>query len=488
VSVTDTLSSSAAARAAQPASGGITTVSGRLPLVVWFYLLAVVIPIGMQVGPLLMTSLRLILMVMILPVLFNLFTGKYGKIVATDIFFVLHLTWATMALLVNNPGAVIEQTGSTGAEFLGGYALGRAYVRSREDFAALVRALCIIVLVMFPFAVFETLTSRSLLLEFLRALPAVRTVLEVHAEARNLFGVSLERVQMGFAHPIHFGLFCSVAFSLCVVGMKGIFNTPRRIMSGFALALAGILSLSSGALLSIVLQLGLISWALVLAKVNARWWILLGIFALAYIAIDIVSTRTPLRVFMSYATFSAHNAFWRAIIFEWGMINVWANPIFGIGLNDWVRPSYMPSGSVDNFWLLTTMRYGIPAFLFLMVGYLLVMFHLLRRDFSQDQVLANFRRAWMFTFLGLTFTLCTVHVWSAIYSFTFFMLGSGVWMMFAQPDSDETPSEATTTAAKRDVRVFARRFADPDSASPNTSTSPKFSRFGGTEPPHDYKR
>jgi len=40
----------------------------------------------------------------------------------------------------------------------------------------------------------------------------------------------------------------------------------------------------------------------------------------------------------------------------------------------------------------------------------------------------HLKTAWLFCILGLTFTLCTVHVWTAIYSYCFFLLGAGQWM------------------------------------------------------------
>lgn len=456
--------------------------SGRLPVVVWLYLLAVVIPFGIQVGPLMLTGLRLLLMVMILPLMVRLFTGRYGRLFATDILFVLYLAWATLALLANNPGAVIEQTGSVGMEFLGGYALGRAYIRSRSDFIALCRALIWIVLVMMPFAIFETLTSRTLLLEALRALPGVRTVATVQTDGRVLFGQPLDRVQLGFAHPIHFGLFCSVTFALCFVAMKGTFSDTRRWLTGGVVAVTACLALSSAAILSVALQLGLIIWAAAFAAMQRRWWLLVGLFVLAYVVIDLLSNRTPIQVFMSYATFSAHTAYWRALIFEWGMKNVAVNPVLGLGLNDWFRPAFMHTSSIDNFWLLTAMRYGIPAFVFVTLGYVLVLVHLMRRNFDGDPVLSQLRRAWVFTFLGLSFTLCTVHIWTAIYSFTFFLLGAGVWMITAHPQDPQDSAEKNSDAPRgqvfrRTLPAAPMRRTPPKTAA--AKSGPRYSRFRG---------
>lgn len=447
-------------------AGGVRPVETvKLPLVVWVYLFAVVIPIGVSLGPLVLTGLRVLLLVMILPLMFGLFTGKYGKIIATDVLFLLHIGWATVALAANNPGQVVEQVGSVGMEFLGGYALGRAYIRTREDFAALTKALIVVVLAMLPLALIETLTGRTLMVEALRKVPGIRTVAISVQEDR--FG--LDRVQLGFAHPIHFGLFCSVVFSLCFVAMEGTFGEARRWLIAFIVGAMGFLALSSGALLAIALQCGLIAWAMIFAKVEKRWWILFALFVLAYIAIDLLSNRKPIQVFMSYATFSAHTAYWRALIFEWGMKNVWANPILGLGLNDWIRPWFMHSGSMDNFWLVMAVRYGIPGFVFVTAGYILVVYHVMRRNFSGDETLTVYRRAWVFTFLGLSFTLCTVHVWTSIYSFVFFMLGAGVWLVTAQTQEASGVSDAKPIDAGRTGPVYARTLGDPTSATPRTA-------------------
>lgn len=419
------------------------THTGKLPRPALLYLLTVVLPIGFRAGPLYMTTLRLFLMVMILPLIFRLLAGAYGKLIVTDFLFFLHILWGAVAISANNPDQMVQQIGSVGVEFLGAYMIGRAYIRTPEAFMALSRMLVILVLCTTPFAIHEALTGRPLIIELLRKLPGLTSLANVSMERR----MGLERVQSVFAHPIHYGLFCSVAFSLCFVALRGTMTTVRRFVTGVLIVASGFLALSSGALTAIVLQLGLIIWAALFRNVNARWWILVGLFALAYLAIDLLSNRSPIQVFMSYATFSAHNAYWRSIIFEWGMKSVWAHPFYGIGLNDWVRPWYMYSGSMDNFWLVMAVRFGIPGFLFLAVGYLAVIFKVMRRDLSGQERMILLRRAWVFTLLGLTFTLCTVHIWTNIYSFVFFIFGAGVWFINYNPaateevvDSDDPPS------------------------------------------------
>ena len=114
----------------------------------------------------------------------------------------------------------------------------------------------------------------------------------------------------------------------------------------------------------------------------------------------------------------------------------------------------------------------------------MVVFLVMLRDFSGDIVLTHLRRGWVFTFLGLSFTLCTVHVWTAIYSFTFFMLGAGVWLIAAarEDDNDQTP-----VAVAPKGPVFARDFnttvAAPTAEPLRTAdrNAPRFSRFSGPD-------
>lgn len=408
-------------------------LQGRLPLPAVLYLFSVVIPVMFNVGPLLLSGLRLYLLLLIIPLLVRLFSGHFGRVSIIDILFILHIGWATVALAMNNPDKVVSQVGSVGMEFLGGYLVGRAYIRSPEAFAALCRWIIFLVLCTAPFAIIETQTGRPIIIDMIQKLPGIFSAADVNIEPR----MGQERAQVAFAHPIHYGLFCSVAFSLAFVAMKGLTSPARRYATSCIIMLSGFLALSSGALLAIVLQLFLILWAALFDKMRWRWWLLLGLGCLAYVVIDILSNRSPVVAVLSRVAFSTHNLYWRTIIFEWGMMNVWDNPIFGLGLNDWERPWFMYSGSMDNFWLVMAVRYGIPGFLLLALGYVLGLFQVMRRNFDTDPVLLNFRRAWVFTFIGLSFTLSTVHVWTNIYSFVFFMFGAGMWFITAVPQSGE---------------------------------------------------
>ena len=437
-----------------------------LPLPVVIFLLALVLPVKFKLGPLALDGIRLTLLILIVPLTLNLLKGKYGRIRLVDIMFFLHAVWMPISLLANNPDRAVEFSGSVTVEFFGGYMLARAYVRTRETFIAMVRFMIMIAVFLLPLAIYEAKTGNPPLLELLNKLPFSKSFGNGTYDPRW----GLNRTQVAFQHPIHFGVFSSMLFSFALLGLKDIYTPFKRVAAAGCLGLSVFCSLSSGPLLALLIQLFLIGWAFIFTKVHLKWTILTVLCVIVYILIDLLSNRTPVHVLMTYATFSAHNGYWRLLIFEYGILNVWANPIFGLGLNDWIRPGFMYTSSVDNFWLLHAMRFGLPGFFFLAIGYVGVLWSVGRQNFEEQSQLWTLRRSWMFAFVGISFSLATVHVWGPLYSFLFFLIGAGVWFI----DAHEGDIENQETPKSETGRKLLRR-SHPQQARDN-KTTPIYSR------------
>jgi hypothetical protein len=163
--------------------------------------------------------------------------------------------------------------------------------------------------------------------------------------------------------------------------------------------------------------------------------------------------RRPFHVFVNYFTFSKQSAYNRILIFEYGTAEVARHPIFGIGLGDWERPVWM-SDSMDNFWLVTAVRYGVPAFL-LLVGLLL---GILWKSGQRKNLPPEWRRArhaWAFTLFGITVAAATVHLWNALFVLFLFLIGSGAWLLDAKPGAMRAAQRPMTTLrALRPARLF----------------------------------
>ena len=168
--------------------------------------------------------------------------------------------------------------------------------------------------------------------------------------------MGLFRAQGVVDHPILWGVFCSIAIANTYYLYRDR-RVRRLVLTAFSTAMT-FTSLSSGPLLSAVLQLGMISWGWITRN---AWWVLVGLVVFGYVTVDLLSNRTPVQVLISYLTFNPGSGYWRLHIWNYASAEVLRHPLFGIGLNDWARPGWLASSSVDNFWLNTAMRYGFRA-------------------------------------------------------------------------------------------------------------------------------
>jgi len=340
----DTTPQTQAMRTRTPATqvAGASGATSRLPpLMVLLFLAAMVLPVYINVGSVLLMPHRIILLLMFFPLVGQLLAGRAGPIGVFDWLMFFSTGWALMAIQLNENylgGSNIQPMGVYVLEFLGAYLLGRVAIRSRDDFTAFVRMFFLILLVLVPFAVVESVTHRAVLLEILPQ--SVRTV-----DAGTRWG--MRRAQTVFGHPILFGVFSGIGFGLFWYVMR----TRLMQVGGAVLAASGTLfSLSTGALVSITLQIIFIAWESMTKRFPRRWTVFAILSVLAYVVIDLLSNRTPFHVLITYATFNTGNSYNRILIWRFGMENVWANPWFGLGENvqTWSRPSWM-SSSADNY-------------------------------------------------------------------------------------------------------------------------------------------
>ena len=429
------------ARDASPEAPLSSIGTGRLPLAVVLYFLMIALPIQFNLGPVFMTGVRAVLLVTTIPLTIRLFSGRLGRVLPTDVLLLAYILWAIAMLFVNSPSQVVSIGGSYALELFGSYILARNYIRTPEQFRAMCRGLFTVLIFTVPFAIYETQSGRPLITEFIAKLPGISSYADY---SDNTFGsrLGLERSQVIFSHPIHYGLFCSSLFSLALAGFSGLVGNFRRYLLGFLISIGVVASVSSGAILPVALQLGLMVWAWTLRNVPSRWIILSVLVTFCYVVVDLISNRTGIEVFLSYTALSPETAYGRIIIFKWGMVNVWKSPLIGIGLNDWERPWWLAT-SVDNFWLLATMRYGIPGFFLLAAAYLTLVWNVMRRDLGSGGPVWQFRRAWGFIQVSMILTLCTVDIWGTALSYVFFLFGSAGWLVSAQAK----PVEAQPTVA-----------------------------------------
>jgi hypothetical protein len=286
-----------------------------------------------------------------------------------------------------------------------------------------------------PFAVYENVTGSPILIELFGQIFSV----PVSPAKEPRWG--FDRAQATFEHPILFGVVCSSAFALSyyVLGMT---RRSVGVLASGIVTVAVFSSLSAGALVSLAVQVILILWDKITTSMAKRWLILATLAIVSYAIVESVSNRSAFQVFISFLTFNADQSYMRIHIWNYGTESVMRHPVFGVGLSEWERPSWM-AGSIDNFWLNNAVSYGIPGVLLVIGAFISVCFGLGRLSNLSTQI-AQCRNGIIITLCGLAVAICTVHLWNASYVLLMFLLGSGMWMF-----EDRNGVAAATDAAKR---------------------------------------
>lgn len=387
------------------------------------FLVALLFPIFINLGPLRLSPYRLVLLAGFLPLVAAWLLGRAGRIRALDLIFLGYCLWCTVGFLRHHGLAAAEAGGILIIETFGAYLLARVAIRSVEDMLFFVRMFCAVILVMGLFAMIESVTRVLVLDELFGRLFRLRHV--VYEEER----LGLRRAQGPLDHPILYGVFCSMAFALSWYVLRwrdG--RQPRATIWPAVVAWAAFWSLSAGAWLAVLLQGALIGWDRVLKRVRGRWWILLALFAGLYLFLELASNRGAVRLALATLTFNHHNAAYRLLIWEYAWPETTRLWLFGGGLDyDWRRGPGM-GATIDTLYLVVGVRSGLVALMILVAGLLTAVLTLVRLPLSGDPRLDDIRKALLFVLLGLILAMFTVHLWNGTYAMLFVLLGAGGWL------------------------------------------------------------
>ncbi len=435
-------------------AGNGTSLSNQRILLAAFFIVTL-LPVKPLIGGQRMDPERLFLLVAFLPFAIRMLSGRAGRLTMVDAGMVLFNIWLLISFLVNHGTSQLSYAISQVLELAGGYMAGRVLVRSVAEYQRFVRYFLITLAVMLPFGLIELFTSHMLLSEILgKVLPVV--------QANGAVRYGLTRVQVVFPHAILYGLYCSIALSSVYFVYRA---RPFRMWTGLGLVfVTTLMSLSSAPMLSIILQTGLIVWNKI---TRGAWATLAGLFGAAVAILQLFSNRGPVVFFIETMTLDPQTGWWRIYIWNWGTFNVMQHPLFGIGLNDWVRPKWMISASVDNFWLLIAMRNGLPALVFLLSA-VLVHLVLVIRARNLTEAGKDVRLGYALTLIGLIFLLTTVHVWDEVATFVFFFFGIGAFLYTAPaetPDAGDPTVPAKAGTQDRRTLPFTRYPTQRGSAS-----------------------
>lgn len=376
--------------------------------------LSVLAPVHVSIGGVRLTA-YLIVAAPIFPFLLLRWAAAGPPVRTPDVAILALVLWQGLTIARIHPDRVLEFAGQQTLFTLGAYVAGRLLVRTAEDFAALLRLLVICAVASLPFALYEALADVPLILRMIASTPFA-TFAENDYAAR----LGLYRAQWVFSHPIHYGLFCAFLVSPVVFGLG--WARPLRGATAVALSAGCFLSVSSGAVLSVALQVFLALSHRAARLVGSPWRIVLATGALVYLALEIVTTRSAFAALSTRLAIDSHTAGYRTLIWHFGSEQVARTPILGNGYRYWARPPWM-ADSVDNHWLQQAMQHGLPATTLLVAALVTALWQVNRGSGSDGM-----RLGWTLFIAGFAFSASTVAIWGEIQVIFMLLFGAGLWM------------------------------------------------------------
>lgn len=390
----------------------------KTPTPIIFLLLCFLCPTEFSVflGDIRLPPHRIALLVLIPFALMRVVTRSDTRLRAFDGLFILFGIWSMFVYAYHGVGiSGFIYGGSLALETTGSYFIARAWVRDVETLRNTLKVALGVIVIAALIALPETLFGHVYTHDFLAKLTGYYHPTSVHTR------LGLTRAYGTFDHPIHYGTFCAALLAMFWYAERGTFGRLRRsaVISG-----ATFLGLSSAPILCLIIQGGLITWERLTRGFTGRVWLTIGGVVAAYIGIALLATRSPTAILATTLTLDSSTGYYRLLIWDHGLQNVWAHPLLGIGLADWARPQWMASDTIDAFWLLTAMRSGLPSVTILVLGLALLVRAVNKRGVKNKSALTRaLSRGWLFSLIALCFIATTVHFWNVSLTFFFFFIG-----------------------------------------------------------------
>ncbi|MBA3862320.1 MAG: hypothetical protein C0517_00055 [Erythrobacter sp.] len=386
-----------------------------------FYLMLIPEQANVNLGGLLLSPYRLFLIPTFLYLLRSALMGGF-RFAWLDLLLAFACAWIWLASYMssNSVVAAMVQGGAHTMDIALPYFVARFAIRSPQDLRILLVLIAPGVAVMGGVVMLESIIGRHLIQPFLAMITGAPNRLGVEIR------LGLMRGSASFPHPILAGI-CLASF-LPLYLMSGLRGWPKLI--GAAGAVGGFFTMSSAALLGLVVSAALYAYDWLTELIgNLTWRLFLFATSILYVAVELTSNSGFFGLLVRYASLNTVSAYNRVLIWKYGTQNVAKHPLFGIGYNDWERPAWMQwtsSFSMDHFWLLLSVRFGLPVSLLLIVVTGGAVILLALRSIDRRAVDARLMRGVAISLAVFAFGAVSVALWANALVWFFMLTGIAV--------------------------------------------------------------
>ncbi len=408
-------------RAAQPPTMPRAPVSSRaigypvLLAVALGYVMLLPPQLNIIVGSTSLPPFRFILIPSIALIVSELVRGKI-TFRWSDLFVVLASFWISLAMfMTTEPGEAFTAAFAQTTDMMVAYFFGRVTLKNLRDLRSFLVMMAPVLFVIGVLMALEALGNQAIIQPFFSSVTG--RPFHYYSDAR--FG--LFRALGPFPHPILAGMFMASFLSLYL--MSGLRGWPK--FAGLVASFGGIFSMSSAALLALTSGLFLTAYNWFSERISNLTWGNFLAAAATFVFVAEASGAGTYRMIIKYGSLNSSSAYNRIRIWQIGTENVAKNPWFGLGYADWERPGWM-SDSVDNFWLLAAMRFGVivPFLIFFALALAIVL--LAKRSTYASPVDRRAYRGMAIALVVFGFGATSVALWGAAVVWFFMLMGLAV--------------------------------------------------------------
>lgn len=400
-----------------PVDGRGNVVTNNVPIylaVALGYILLLPPQFNLTIGTTVLPPYRLLLIPAVLYMMAKGIRGsmRFGWI---DLLIAAATAWVSFALFMTTQAedaftAAVAQTTDTAIA----YFFGRFTIRSARDLRTFLILMAPGLAIVGAIMIAESLMHRRLIQEFAGLLTGRQAGYRIDVR------LGLFRAPGPFPHPILAGLFLSSFLPLYM--LSGIRGWPKAL--GIFASICSFFSVSSAALLGLFVGFVFVGYDWLSEKIANFSWRLFGMGAALFIFLAETATGSgSFGLIMRFASLNSVSSYNRVLIWEYGTKNVAKNPWFGIGYADWERPVWMHSSSMDHFWLLMAVRFGIVPSVLIALATLFAVLLAARASMTGDPVERRIQRGLALTLTVFALGIISVALWLSAHIWFFMLIG-----------------------------------------------------------------
>lgn len=324
-------------------------------------------------------SYRMILIPLFIQVVVSYLTGRIRPVMADFLVGAASL-WTLMSFMhhygfqngaIRGFGTLIDSAGA--------YFVARACVRTPRDLRLFLLLIAPGLLLAGAEMAFESISKRLYIRPFFQTYLGSAATYVAGQEAGSIelrrdFRIGgLLRAYGNFSHPIIGGLILSS--SLLMFYYSRIKGIPR--LAGLAGGFFGFFALSSATIISILIAAAVIALNVVVERVRSlTWWLVVLTLSMLGLLVQMASKGGLVNVLIRQ-TLDPQTGYFRKLIWEYGLISVRRNPVYGIGYAEYERPTNLiPSSSVDAHFLALGIRDGVVPPVAILIAMVLILISL----------------------------------------------------------------------------------------------------------------